>query len=193
MQLKITTESVDSRQYGSLVLFIFSDRISPGGICALVDWRLHGLISRGLSSGKISASFQDEALLAFPGQVVGDLILLHGLGLSSDLTGERLSAAGCRVYEVISRLHRREFTLALPGPANSTLQPDRIAESILNGVYEAWLNPAGEDISLPEILLEPELLEETLPGINRFNRGMMNKADLEIILPPAANLSQPQG
>ena len=81
MRLSLSIENPDLPKHPCLALGIFEDEKPPRGIGGFIDWRLNGMLSREIKSGRISGGFKEKVIIPFPGRIGSEILLLFGLGL----------------------------------------------------------------------------------------------------------------
>jgi hypothetical protein len=105
--------SLDELQTEVIVLTFFSDeRPLRAG---LIDWRLCGAISRKLLAGYLHGTFGEKALLANPGKLGSERLLLIGLGQSAAFNESVARKACSLIAEALREAKLSSAALALPG------------------------------------------------------------------------------
>ncbi len=119
-----------------LCAFAFEERRPFAGATGLVDWRLHGHLSRLRIRGFI-AGRRDEALLVPLGErMPPDRLVVLGVGPREALDADRCRRALERMFDVVERLKDAPLLIALPGRPEQVVDPAPAIELFLE-VYEA--------------------------------------------------------
>lgn len=179
MRIKITTESPDTLNREGLVLGFFSDERPPKGLCGFVDWRLNGMISRELARGRISGEFMEKILIATPPRIGASKIVLWGMGLSAELTYEKLYFTGFNVSQIMEGMGCADFAFTLPAAGRCHLPVAGMTEYLIHGCFdflsrdiEKWAT------SSTTLLADDSYLEDVILGLQNFK---LNTRDVSII------------
>jgi hypothetical protein len=157
-------DSLDSLQAELLVLPFFADERPLRGAAGLVDWRLCGALSRKLMAGYLDGRFGDKALLASPGKVKMDGLLLIGLGHSEEFGVATAEQACALIASSLTDAGVSTAALALPGRSLGLI-PSLDAMQI-------WLAAAPTQSRIEEIIVveraeEHRVLESLIDGLRR--------------------------
>ena len=181
MQIKVTTESLDRLPHECLVLGVFSDERPPKGNGGFVDWRLNGLVSRLIASGKISASFSEKILLESQQRIPPQKIVLFGLGKRRELSYETIREAGARMAETAVRIHCYDFAIEVPGAGRSLLDVAEMTTHFTTGMFD-YLSGDVQHLSTvsPCLLSDESFFQKTLLGIHRLRLNVKDKVQIDI-------------
>jgi len=183
MKIKITTASPDALDHDTLILGFFSDERPPKGYCGLVDWRLNGMISHEIAGGRISGSFLEKLVCAFPERIRVSRLLLFGLGPLSELTYDRLYNGGYEMARTVAGIGAADVALPMPAAGRCPLNLDGMTEAMITGIFDGLGNAQER---LPTLVLEipasPDQLRDIRRGVDLFQRRT-GAADIEILSP----------
>lgn len=123
-----TLESIDRLQSQLAVFPFFSDERPLRGAAGLVDWRLGGALSRKLMAGYLEGGFGEQGMVASPGKLRVEGILLFGLGPSEVFGEEQAADANVRIARAICDTRASTVALSLPGRSLDLLPALRAME-----------------------------------------------------------------
>lgn len=106
---------LDALRCEALALPFFADERPLSGICGLVDWRLCGLISRGIAAGNIGGHVDETTMVATRQRLPVDRLLLFGLGARADFDAEALRARLDAMLQTVADSQARSVAMVLPG------------------------------------------------------------------------------
>jgi hypothetical protein len=99
----------------AVVLFRFSEKVPFRGIGSLIDWRLHGHLSR-ITIENFFTGATDTPLLMPPGRYLPQrFLLLMGLGEQGAFSRTVFEQSLGRSFEVLKNLKIENTAMALPG------------------------------------------------------------------------------
>jgi len=179
MRIKISTESLDTLAREGLALGFFSDERPPRGYCGFVDWRLNGMISRELAQGRISGTFMEQILVAYPQRIGPSKILLWGMGALAELTPDKMHLAGYHISQIMDGIGCNDFAFSIPAAGRCHFPIPDMTESIIRGCYD-YLSKDIEKWAANKttILANEAHIEEVLGGLHNFR---LNVRDISII------------
>jgi len=140
---------------------------------SLVDWRLHGRLSRQMIDGFFKGEL-GSPLLVLPGRLLPiQFILLMGLGEREGFGKAEFEGAVARVFEIQKGLKTRRTAMALPGRQEDRLPPETAMEWFIE-VYDRHTSlvdeifliesPSAQKAMTPA--LERWRLRRLIPGFN---------------------------
>jgi hypothetical protein len=156
--------SLDELQTDVIVLPFFSDERPLRGAAGLIDWRLCGALSRKLMAGYLRGTFGEKALVANPGKLKSERLLLIGLGESASFDPSVARKASALISEALRDARVSTAALALPGRS--------IGLVTALEAMQVWLavSPVGselEELSIIELAQEHRTLEALFDGLRR--------------------------
>ncbi|MFB3926012.1 MAG: M17 family peptidase N-terminal domain-containing protein [Syntrophales bacterium] len=171
--IKIETARLDNLQSECLVLGYFSDERPPRGYCGLLDWRLNGMISRLMVSGKITGEYQEKVLIAPPKRIPSTKIMLLGLGEITGITYDILYTMGYVLSGAAAGLGWEKYAFEIPAAGRCPLQVPIMTEAVITGLYDFYATRGESWKYLSPILLSRESdLKEILLGLERFRKNV---------------------
>jgi len=171
MKITISTIPVDRVAARNLALGLFSDERPPRGAAGLIDWRLNGLISREIISGRISGGFREACILFKPERITAEAILIYGLGDGGAATQERFYEAGREMARIMLKMFLTDFTLNIPAPARARLDVAAITEALLTVCFETMSSPEAPRGDIPSLVINQAFLDEAVLGVHRFQQN----------------------
>ena len=144
MQIKISTESLDALSPECLVLGLFSDDRPPRGPCGFADWRLNGLISNLIASGRITGALRENVMIDTCRRIPAPKLILHGLGPLAGLTLEALHEAGLHLAATLTGLRCRDFAFDVPAATRAGLDVAQMTESLIRGFFDGLLSGSAD-------------------------------------------------
>jgi hypothetical protein len=193
MKIRISTASPDALARETLILGFFSDERPPRGYCGLVDWRLNGMISTEIASGRISGTFLEKTAYAFPARIHVSRLLLFGLGAVSDLTYDRLYNAGFEVAKTVNGIGATDLALPMPAAGRGPLQLAGMTEALITGLFDGCAREPEKTPGLDlEIPAHADNQKDIRRGLDRF-RQQAGTAQIVILEPEDATADETEG
>ena len=121
---------IDRLDVDVLVVPVHRDERPMRSVPGLLDWRLHGLLSRQLRAGRIDGAEGTSTLVSAGDRLPFDRLVLVGLGDSRDLDLERVRAYFDRAMRIFDRLRARRAALALPDGRSRPVDGDLLMEAL---------------------------------------------------------------
>jgi hypothetical protein len=181
MKIKISTASPDSLSRETLILGFFSDERPPKGYCGLVDWRLNGMISAEIASGRISGYFLEKIACAFPRRIRASRILLFGMGALTGLTYERLYDAGFEIAKTVNGIGATDLALPIPAAGRGPLPLASMTEALITGIFDGCADSSQRLSTLGlEIPGRDDHAYDIHRGLMQFRQNA-KAADIEIL------------
>ena len=150
-----------------LALPVFNVDAPPHGLSGLVDWRLHGAISRLLAdrgpgldealpseAGSFKAETGERLLLPAGGKVTFDWVLFYGLGPSKGYGMERYRTSVEGLVRAVTGLKARRVGMVLPAWREAGVTARASVEILLRGL---WARKVGIKDPLDELLVIEEM------------------------------------
>jgi len=186
MQVILSTESPDLPGHQCLVLGVFSDEKPPRGICGFIDWRLNGFISREIKAGRITGDFLEKVIIPpYPRRINAELLLLCGMGTTTELSYDRISTAARSIMGTVDGLRIKNFAFELPGENREGTATADIVEAMIAGFFE-YLSQDIDKLSGTTscIVTSAAQIKEVSAGIRQFksrvkDMGSVDAGDLE--------------
>jgi len=181
MRLNLSIENPDLPKHKCLALGVFADEKPPRGICGFIDWRLNGMISREIKEGRIGGELEEKILIPFPGRVGAEMLLLFGLGSSSDVNYNKIYNAAYIVAQVVDGMALTSFAFDLYGDGRSSLVTSSITEAMVTGIFD-FLSKDIEKLSRMDACLvtTSARLQEVSQGIKQFKTNADDKGTVDI-------------
>lgn len=155
---------LDRLKSEALSLPFFSDERPLRGVLGLVDWRMHGRISRLILQGRISGQRDETTLVRSRPRLTFEKVFLFGLGRREDFTVEVYEQTTARILETLTRARVRASAVVLPGRSLGSIDPSTAMESFLKIAAQ---HPEHDDVTLLEGV---EAQKEMAPIVERERR-----------------------
>jgi leucyl aminopeptidase len=156
--------SLDELQTEVIVLPFFSDERPLQGAAGLIDWRLCGSLSRKLMAGYLQGTFGEKALLANPGKLKSERLLLIGLGESASFDESVARKACALIAEALREAKVSTAALALPGRSLGLVTA---LEAMQVWLAASPLDSELEELSIIERAQEHRALDSVIDGLRR--------------------------
>ena len=154
-----TLKSIDGLQHELLLLAHFADERPPRGVGGLVDWRLNGLFSQMVLSGRLTGQWGEQLLYPQKKRLAVPQLIYFGLGDRQEYGKERFQAVTRRMFQTIVGLGCRSFATVLPGRDGIKLFPGQLIEIWLHE-FGKMLDKTGTCVSQYDVLLlEPPAIQ----------------------------------
>jgi hypothetical protein len=181
MKITISTASPDALSRETLILGFFSDERPPKGYCGLVDWRLNGMISAEIASGRISGDFLEKVACSCPGRIRVFRFLLFGMGALTGLTYDRLYNAGFEIARTVGGIGATDLALPMPAAGRGPLKLPGMTEALVTGIFDGAAEESNRLATLGlEIPVKADQVFAVLQGLEQF-RKHAQAADIEIL------------
>jgi hypothetical protein len=96
-------------------------------------------------------------------------ILLLGLGESTHLDYEKLYQTGYELSQTLSKMRCDDFAFNIPGAGRCALEISKMANSVINGVWDYFSDHPGQGNSVSSCVLgEEDIIDEITLGIHAF-------------------------
>jgi hypothetical protein len=171
MKITISTASPDALARETLILGFFSDERPPKGYCGLVDWRLNGMISAEIASGRISGSFREKVACSFPGRIQVSRLFLFGMGALAELTDDRLYNTGFEIARMATGIGTTDLALPIPAAGRGPLKLPGMTEALMTGIFDGCRQEPDrlETLAL-EIPVKADQAFPVLQGLEQFRK-----------------------
>ncbi len=180
MKINLTSTPVQELWQEGLALGLFSDERPPRGYTGMVDWRLNGMISRSMASGRITGKEGETVLLAPDRRAFPSLkVLIVGLGMVGDLAPNNLYQAGATIVNSFTAAGCNEFAASVPGADREELSTADLAESFLSGMLDALGASGRLSEQWPSIYIveSDHLLRDVERGVRSAIDGLQRRDD----------------
>jgi hypothetical protein len=192
MDIILSQERVDVQECDLLVTGFFRDERPLRGSSGWIDWRFNGKFSRFLIEKNLSGDWSETILIPSEGRVMSRMILLLGLGHTSEYGRLRLSEVAPRLLQIVKRLEAFDICLSLPYEEGTNVNCGKMAEVLIEGIANC-LDPSGSSFNsewvkrLKVCFAEgEEHLPEILSGVQTAKATLRKKIQIRI-LPPSQN------
>ncbi|MBN1364287.1 MAG: hypothetical protein JW976_05715 [Syntrophaceae bacterium] len=181
MQISISTESPDLPKHKCLALGIFADEKPPRGVCGFIDWRLNGLISRGIKKEIIFGRFEEKVVIPFLPRIGSEILLLFGLGKVSDISYDKIYNAAYLVTKTVDKMALDSFAFDLYGERRLGLVTSNIVEAIITGIFD-FLSSDIEKLSRMKAcaVTSSFSLQAVSQGIRQFKTNVDDRGSVDI-------------
>ncbi|NNE19006.1 MAG: hypothetical protein HKN10_11070 [Myxococcales bacterium] len=156
--------SLDELQTEVIVLPFFSDERPLRGTAGLIDWRLCGSLSRKLMAGYLQGTFGEKALVANPGKLKAERLLLIGLGESASFDQSVARKACALIAQALREAKVSTAALALPGRSLGLVTA---LEAMQVWLAASPLDSELEELSIIERAQEHRALDSVIDGLRR--------------------------
>lgn len=145
------------------VFFCFEELRPFRGIVSLLDWRLHGQLSRRMIDGFFTGK-QHVPLLVLPGKRLPiPFVLLMGLGNRNEFNRTVSLNALMRVFDIQRNLKVKRLAVTLPGRVEELVSPETAMEWFIDS-YEPHLDAVDE-----VLIIEPAAPQKAMtPVLDRW-------------------------
>jgi len=133
MKLAFHHQSIETIRTGTLVVAHFEGERPLLGEAGLVDWRLHGALSKLLLAGRLDGSFGSNLLLP-ANHLFADRVLIMGMGEPRKLVSRKLAELARMVHKKVTGLRESRFAVALPGSKPGWPTPVDVAGALASGL-----------------------------------------------------------
>ncbi|MBW2631380.1 MAG: hypothetical protein JRC90_06400 [Deltaproteobacteria bacterium] len=174
---------MDILTYDSLAFGFFSDERPPRGYCGLADWRLDGLVSKLIVAGRITGAFMEKVLICSDHRIPSPKILLVGLGESTQLTYEKLYAAGHTISQTLDEIECVDFAFDIPGSGRCNLEVPKMAVTVVSGIFDAGNLKQGDGNVTSDmvVLSNRDFFDEIVLGMHEFKISVKDKIAIDIV------------
>lgn len=107
-------EFVEDIQTDLICTTIFSDLGAPKGVTGMLDWRLHGFISRSIVDQKISGKLLESVLIPLGDPFSSKRLFLIGLGSWKEYNSLSLKQILPKILQTLIHLHPKECMICMP-------------------------------------------------------------------------------
>jgi hypothetical protein len=153
---------LDRTRAGVLALFRFKEMRPLAGISSLVDWRLHGHLSRLIIDGFFKGDAEESLLIPLGRRLPQEYLLVVGLGDRAGFTEKSFDSCLKKLFDTARGVNRSEIAVALPG------RPERECDTLL--AIDRFLKIYEEDGDGLEFrIIEPvEAQKVIIPVVERW-------------------------
>jgi len=165
LKLTVSSKDIDSIETSAIVLLFFHDERPLKGSAGLADWRMNGAISRLIISERINGNNGETTLVVPNRRILGDKILMIGLGNSSELTKDKIEEAAESVVDHLVGIGVKDFAIAVPHTGPASLKASEIIEALIRGMKKINRKPGELTATLQvekEDLMEVKTTIESL-------------------------------
>ena len=111
----------------SIALGIFEDERPLKGTAGLVDWRLHGRLSRLLLSSFVTGQFMESCLTPAGDHLPMDKVILFGQGSLEALDARRFTQVAEEILSTLGRIGSTHFAWSIWDLTRGRLAPEEAA------------------------------------------------------------------
>jgi hypothetical protein len=139
------------------------------------------MISREIKQGRISGEFKEKIVIPYPQGISAEMLLLFGLGNSSDINYDKIYNAAYLIAEVIDGMSLHKFAFEVCGENRSSLVIANIVEAMVTGVFD-FISTDIEKISNMTccIVTSRAHLQEVSSGIQQFKANVNDKGAVDV-------------
>ena len=156
-------DRLDEQRGGSLIMFRFEERRPLVGVEGLIDWRLHGHLSRLIIDGFLSGNSDESLLVPLEQRLPHDNLIVFGLGPAEGFCEERFVGALQRMFRSMDKLDASaHLTVSLPG---------RSAGACSSADAIDWFLPVHDNLGTRRdvTIIEPNMAQKAmLPVVERW-------------------------
>ena len=156
-------DRLDEQRGGSLIIFRFEERRPLVGVEGLIDWRLHGHLSRLIIDGFLSGNTDESLLVPLERRLPHNNLIVFGLGPTQGFCKERFTGALERMFRSMDKLDASApLTISLPGRADNACSS---ADAI------TWFLPVHDNLGKRRdiTIIEPTRAQKAmLPAVERW-------------------------
>lgn len=184
MKINLSTENPDLPKHKCLALGIFADEKPPRGVCGFIDWRLSGMISREIKMGRIHGDFDEKIIIPFPGKIGAEMLMLFGLGNTSDMNYDKIYNAAYLVAKTVDGMAMRNFSFDLYGENRSNLKIPNITEAMVTGIFDFLASDVEKlDAMTVCLITSSENLQAVSQGIKQFKGNVNDRGSVAVCFP----------
>ncbi len=169
MEIKVIVGDVTQTEADAIVVNLFEGE-QPAGATAAADKVLGGAISHLIDSGGIKGKFGEVSIIHTFGKLPAGIVAVAGSGKRQDFTVDRVRGISGEFCRSLRKLNCRNVATVLHGADIGGIDPEALAEAIVEGSllglynFARYKKPEYEDIK--EILIV-EKDEDKLPVLER--------------------------
>jgi hypothetical protein len=168
MEIILSSKALERIECEAVVLTFFQDERPLKGLSGLVDWRLHGFISRAIMDDIITGRFAEKTLIPSSNRLPAPKILCVGLGAGAQYSLSKLQEICTLILGTLYRIRVFTFVASLPGVETSGLDYSNAAECLVKGAISWAGGEGGGKAPFRCILLEKrDQFEKILSGLHR--------------------------
>ena len=138
MKAEKYTQSLDDLQTDLIVVTLYENERPPRGVGGLIDWRLHGFISRAIQDGTIRGKADESVLIPLQRKFQARRLLVLGLGKREEYDLAKARVAAYRLGKMIGQLGSTDVAISFP-PAGDEKLFGETERSVLNAIEQAEL------------------------------------------------------
>jgi leucyl aminopeptidase len=169
LKLRVSSKDIDSIETSAIVLLFFHDERPLKGSTGLADWRMNGAISRLIISERINGNHGETTLVVPNRRILGEKILMIGLGNSSDLRNDKIEEAAESAVDHLVGIGIKDFTIAIPHAGSTSMNASEIIEAVIKGMKKIDKKLNGLKATLQ---VEKDDLKEVKTTIESLKKGL---------------------
>jgi len=156
LEIKVIVGDVTQAEADAIVVNLFEGE-QPAGATAVVDKALGGAISHLIDSGGIKGKFGEVSIIHTFGKLPAGIVAVAGSGKRQDFTVDRVRGVSGESCRSLRKLNCRNVATVLHGADIGGIDPEALAEAIVEGSllglynFARYKKPEYEDIK--EILI----------------------------------------
>jgi hypothetical protein len=153
MRAETFTKPLDDLETDLIVVTLYETERPPQGVNGLIDWRLHGFISRAIRDGTIEGKPEESVLIPLHRKLPARRLLLLGLGKPGEYDLARARHTAYRLGKTITSLGSMDVALFFPPAFDERLRGET-ERSVIGAIEQAelprevflrWLDPSIVD------------------------------------------------
>ena len=181
MEIILSSRVPERVECEAVVLSFFQDERPLKGVAGLVDWRIHGFISRAIINNVVTGRFAEKTLIPSQRLLLARKILCMGLGESMRYSLTRLQEICTLTLQTLYRIRVFTFACSLPGVETLGWDYSNAAECFVNAAI-AWANGEGAGKTPFRLILleKKEQFDKIFSGLNRCKMKHKKSFELEL-------------
>lgn len=150
MKAEKFTKPLDDLQTDLIVVTLYENERPPRGVGGLIDWRLHGFLSRAILNGTVQGKQEEFVLIPLQKKLQARRLLVLGLGKEEEYDLARARHSAYRLGKMISQLGTTDVAISFPSASDEKLFGET-ERSVINAMEQAdvpkevslrWLDPS---------------------------------------------------
>ncbi len=142
------TKSLDELETDLIVTTLYETERPPQGVCGLIDWRLHGFLSRMILNGIIKGAYHESVLIPLHKRISARRLLVLGLGEPKKFDLFHAREIGSNLGKVLANLKINDVAVTFPQAVDENIM-GQTEKSILEAIehsetsrdiYIRWLD-----------------------------------------------------
>ncbi|MFH1263575.1 MAG: M17 family peptidase N-terminal domain-containing protein [Pseudomonadota bacterium] len=149
MRAEKFTKPLDDLQTDLIVVTLYENERPPRGVHGLIDWRLHGFISRAILSGTVAGVENESVLMPLGRKLPARRLLVLGLGKKETYDLARARHTAYRLGKTVAQLCANDVAVFFPpaiderifGETERSVLSSMEQADLPKDLYVRWLDP----------------------------------------------------